>query len=394
MIRTRSNANSHRTTEIVKVDGMGIGGEQRRCYTKVLMQKPNTNTHRDSEANPSKQFSQIKLGVDVHADSYRVVRQIDNATPQPAQKMTPEKFLEFAARQMTLAAQVHSCYEAGPFGYSLHRQLLRMGIHNVVVRPQNWDELHKAVKTDKTDALALVQRLDRYVQGNNKALAVVRVPTEQEEQDRAQSRHREQLQKDRQTHEAQGRSLLLYQGRRVRGQWWKERAWARLRKQLPDWLSALLENLRVLILSVDALLQKVSLQIQNQAPGQPKGFGLLTSEVLRREVLDWKRFNNRRQVASLTGMCPGVRASGNQSRSGPISKHGNPRLRRALVELAWRVVRYQPDYQPVKRWRAILQQRQSGGARKKAIVAIGRRLAIDLWRLQTGRCTAAQLKLG
>ena len=358
-----------------------------------MKNKPDTNTHCNTEAKAQVQYTQIKLGVDVHADFYLVVRQIDSATPQPAQKMTPEKFLEFAARQLKLAAQVHSCYEAGPFGYPLHRQLVKMGIHNVVVRPQNWDELHKGVKTDKTDALALVQRLDRYVQGNHKALAIVRVPTEQEEQDRAQSRHREQLQNDRQAHEAQGRSLLLYHGRRVRGQWWKDRSWTALKKELPDWLSVLLENLRVLILSADTLLQKLSAEIQSQAVCQPKGFGLLTSEVLRREVLDWKRFNNRRQVASLTGMCPGVRASGNQSRSGPISKHGNPRLRRALVELAWRVVRYQPDYGPVKRWQATLRQKQSPAARKKAIVAIGRRLAIDLWRLQTGRCTATQLKL-
>jgi len=330
----------------------------------------------------------------VHADSYRVVRQIDSATPQPAQKMTPAKYLEFAARQLSLAEEVHSCYEAGPFGYGLHRKLVKLGINNVVVRPQNWDELGRKVKTDKTDALALVQRLDRYVQGNAKALAVVCVPTEQQEQERALSRHREQLQKDRQTHEAQGRSLLLCQDRRVRGQWWKARAWAIHQQDLPGWLSAILENLRRLILAADELLQAVSLQIQSQALDQPKGFGLLTSEVLRREVLDWHRFKNRRQVASLTGMCPGVRASGNQSISGPINKHGNPRLRRALVELAWRVVRYQPRYGPVVKWWPVLEQKQSRGARKKAIVAIGRRLAIDLWRLQTGRCTVAELNLG
>jgi transposase len=370
-----------------------LAGEQNSCYTKDMKKQSDTNTHGHSETNPAIKFSQIKLGVDVHADSYRVVRQIDSATPQPAQKMTPEKFLEFAARQLTLAREVHSCYEAGPFGYSLHRKLLAMGIQNVVVRPQNWDELHKGVKTDKTDALALVQRLDRYVQGNCRALAVITVPSEAAEQARAQSRQREQLQKDRQVHEAQGRSLLLYQGRRVSGRWWQERTWERLQASLPAWLKLLLENLRVLILAADGLLQQVTLQIERQAQSQPKGFGRLTSEVLRREVLDWKRFNNRRQVASLTGMCPGVRASGKQSVSGSISKHGNPRLRRALVELAWRVVRYQPRYGPVVKWQAVMSQKQHRGARKKAIVAIGRRLAIDLWRLETGRCTAAQLKL-
>src|SRR5947208_10927175 len=183
--------------------------------------KTKSNTHNHKQSQLTLKYTQIKLGVDVHADSFRVVRQIDSATPQPAQKMSPEQFLSFAQRQLSLAQEVHCCYEAGPFGYSLHRQLLKMGVKNVVVRPQNWDEFGRQVKTDKTDALALAQRLDRYVQGNTKALAVIRVPTEQEEQQRAQSRHREQLQKDRQTHEAQGRSLMLYQGYRLQGAWWK-----------------------------------------------------------------------------------------------------------------------------------------------------------------------------
>ena len=358
-----------------------------------MKKEPLANTHVNTQAQPAHKFTQIKLGVDVHADSYRVVRQIDGATPQPAQKMSPGDFLKFARKQLALAREVHCCYEAGPFGYGLHRELVQHGIHNVVVRPQNWDELGRGVKTDKTDALALVQRLDRYVQGNTKALAVICVPTPEQEQQRAQTRHREQLQKDRQTHEAQGRSLLLNHGHRVTGQWWKEGAWQKLKTKLPPWISAILENFRQLILCADQLLDKATVQIQQSAPCQPKGVGILTSEVLRREVLDWGRFKNRRQVASLTGMCPGVHASGNKSLTGSITKHGNPRLRRVLVELAWRVVRYQPHYPPVIRWGPVLAQRQNRGARKKAIVAIGRRLAIDLWRIATGRATAAQLQL-
>jgi transposase len=354
---------------------------------------PHANTHIVNPPEATAKFTLIKLGVDVHADSYRVVRQIDSATPQPAQKMTPAQFLQFARRQRSLAQEVHSCYEAGPFGYGLHRQLLDLGVKNVVVRPQNWDELGRGIKTDKTDALALVQRLDRYVQGNTKALAVVTVPTPEQEQARVRTRHREQLQKDRQVHEAQGRSLLLSQGHRITGSWWKDPGWQVLQQRLPAWLVEVLENFRRLILCVDERLQQATVQIQRQAPPQPKGFGALTRQTLGAEVLDWHRFTNRRQVASLTGMCPGVRASGLKSLSGSITKHGNPRLRRALIELAWRVTRFQPDYGPVVRWRPVLAQRQNRGARKKAIVAIGRRLAIDLWRIETGRCQAAELGL-
>jgi transposase len=355
--------------------------------------KPNANTHNTTQTQKAPKAKIIKLGIDVHADSYRVVRQLDNAAPQPAQKFTPVDFLLWAAKQLTQAGQVHSCYEAGPFGYGLHRALLKMGVHNVVVRPQNWDELGKGVKTDRTDARALVERLDRYVQGNPHALAVVTVPTPEQERERAQSRHREQLLKDRQAHEAQGRSFLLYHDRRVRGRWWETRFWEQLAKVIEPWQKEILENLRKLILLADEQLQKTETQLLIDAKSPARGFGSLSCELLRREVLDWKRFKNRRQVASLTGMCPGVRASGLKSISGSITKHGNPRIRRLLVEMAWRVARYQPDYGPVKRWKSVLAAKAHPGGRKKAIVAIGRKLAIDIWRLETERTTVEELHL-
>jgi transposase len=78
-----------------------------------------------------------------------------------------------------------------------------------------------------------------------------------------------------------------------------------------------------------------------------------------------------------------------------VTKHGNPRLRAALVECAWRMVRFQPQYPPVKKRLVILAKgaRATGAQRKKAIVAVARHLAVDLWRVHTGRNTAAQLGL-
>jgi transposase len=352
-----------------------------------------TNTQKTSSTKTAPKAKLIKLGIDVHADSYRVVRQMDNATPQPAQKFTPAEFLTWVGKQLRLGEQVHSCYEAGPFGYSLHRQLLKLGVHNVVVRPQNWDELGRKVKTDKTDALALVIRLDRYIQGNRHALAVITIPTLEQEQARALSRHREQLVKDRQTHEAQGRSFLLYHGRRVKGRWWQPSTWELLQKLLAPWQGRILENLRALILLANQQLTQAEKEVVAQVPSPAKGFGALTCQLLQREVLDWNRFKNRRQVASLTGLCPSVHASGRHSLQGAITKHGNPRLRRLLVELAWRVIRFQPHYPPVQKWKKQLENRSAKGGRKKAAVAIGRHLAIDLWRMETGRTTAAQLHL-
>src|ERR1022692_609359 len=94
----------------------------------------------------------IKLGIDVHLDRYVVVRQIDGGAPQPPQRFSPSQFLEWAQKQTALAQQVYSCYEAGPFGYRLHRKLKESGLTNYVIRPRDWDEYGKKVKTDKRDA--------------------------------------------------------------------------------------------------------------------------------------------------------------------------------------------------------------------------------------------------
>jgi transposase len=123
--------------------------------------------------------------------------------------------------------------------------------------------------------------------------------------------------------------------------------------------------------------------------------GKLTTVVLTREICDWKRFNNRRAISSYTGLCPGERSSGSKRIPGSVTKRGNPRVRAALVECAWRMVRFQPQYPPVQKRLAVLAKgsRALGAVRKKAIVAVARRLAVDLWRIHTSRKTAAQLGL-
>ena len=109
--------------------------------------------------------------------------------------------------------------------------------------------------------------------------------------------------------------------------------------------------------------------------------------MVEREVGDWKRFTNRRQVGSYTGLCGGVSASGQSHHLLPITKHGNVRLRTALVELAWRLVVWQRDCKLVKKWWGVLNPlgKATRAARKKAIVAVARQMAVDLWRWRTGR---------
>src|SRR5580658_4395239 len=151
--------------------------------------KINSEVRAEQAASKTPQPHQtIKLGLDVHADTIVVVRILDHSTPQPAQKFTPAKFLKWIKAQVELADHVHSCYEAGPFGYGLHRDLVKFGVQNVVVQPVCLDERHTGVNHDKSDAKELAQRLDRYVSGNTHALARVCVPTPAQERKRIASR--------------------------------------------------------------------------------------------------------------------------------------------------------------------------------------------------------------
>ncbi|HEY1764676.1 MAG TPA: hypothetical protein VGF85_07110 [Opitutaceae bacterium] len=78
-----------------------------------------------------------------------------------------------------------SCYEAGPTGYQRHRQLLADGIESLVVVPQRLDVDGRGQKTNRLDARALVERLERYHRGNRQALAIVRMATPEQEQEQA-----------------------------------------------------------------------------------------------------------------------------------------------------------------------------------------------------------------
>jgi len=358
----------------------------------MTKQKLNTSEVRAEQVAKTK-LPTLKLGLDIHADTIVVVRILDNSAPQPAQTFTPTRFLSWVQTQLTLAEVVHSCYEAGPFGYGLHRALVALGVQNVVVQPVCLDEHHKGVNHDKSDAQELALRLDRYVAGNPKALATVRVPTPAEEQARIESRQREQLKREVRRLAAQGRSLLLTQGWREKKGWWEGRRWTALQSKLPAWLAERLERFRRVLDTLTAELATATADLEAAAPAlRPKGLGGLTYAVVEREVGDWHRFGNRRQVGSYTGLCGGVSSSGPNTRLLPITKHGNVRLRTALVELAWRLVVWQRDSVLVRKWWGVLgNPKATRAAKKKAIVAVARQMAVDLWRWRTGRIQPAAL---
>jgi transposase len=373
----------------------------------------------------------IKLGVDTHGGQYTFARMIDHQGVQPAQKLSPAAFLEFLRRQTTLAQKVVMVYEAGPYGFALHRQAVAMGVQCLVCAPERLSRGRRRVN-DKIDARELLSRLDRHLAGNTTALRLVAVPTLELELSRRLARERNTYRKEHQRWKARGRSLLHIMGIHRPGRWWEPLRLAELLEQINQQHGAAakelvdtelkrdLEMMQLMGKKLDELTAQLRQSAREKAklatdqstkgkfttgestagkdnggddsnpPVRIKGIGGLSSELLDREMGDWNRFANRRQVASYTGLCPGEDSSGESQMSLSIDKHGNPRVRAVLVELAWLLPLYQPDYCRLKRWKPVLES-GSRAMRKKAAVALARQLAVDLWRIKTAKMTPQSL---
>ena len=360
-----------------------------------------------SQATPAEL---IKLGVDTHAGQYTFARMIDHSGIQPSQSLSPEEFLKFLSKQRQMARRVVMVYEAGPYGYSLYRQAIELGVECLVCAPERLSRRKRV--NDKIDARELLSRLDRYLAGNTTALRLVNVPTIEQEMSRRQGRERNVYRKERQRWVARGRSLLHTMGIARPGRWWdmkvhqslmqriEERYGPSVAKQTAAELEGMLQMLEPIEKKLEELTKTLCEQAkkkrQSKSRGSSasriKGIGDLSEELLDREIGDWNRFANRRQIASYTGLCPGEDSSGDSQRSLSIDKHGNPRVRAVLVELAWLLPRFQPRYYRLRRWKKIF----SGSGKtmkKKAAVALARQLAVDLWRIKTGRVQPEELGL-
>lgn len=344
-----------------------------------------------------KRYGVVKLTQDVHAHFYVSCLQEEGQQPKAPRKLEPRDHLRWVAQLVEQSEKVYSCYEAGPTGFALHRQLTKLGVENIVVAPTCLDEQGKRVNNDKSDTLQLAGRLDRYVAGNKRIFTVVRIPTEEEEQRRAWPRQRKQLQGQRLSLASQGRALVLSQGVAVDNQWWQQAKWKRHQQTLAAWLITHLEVFRRIILAVDEQIDLIDKKIlagrKARAEAKPKYAGDTSLEVIETEVCDWKRFSSWRKAGSYCGLTGGVSASGQAHRDLSITKRGNRRLRTALIEMAWRLALHQPDYWLTRKWAPILNPKAKAHrrCRKKAIVAYARALFVDLWKWKTGRITAEQL---
>ena len=173
--------------------------------------------------------------LDLHAKQVTECRQLDGATAKPAQQWSPWKLSTQVENWVKEGIKVYSCYEAGACGYWYHRELTKVGAVNFVVVPRQLEnQCIRHQKTDRLDARALLDRLEKYLGGNRYAMSLVAVPSVEEEQQRSLVRYREQLMRDRRRAEARGRAIALCQGIEVPAGWWREARWREFRQELPS----------------------------------------------------------------------------------------------------------------------------------------------------------------
>lgn len=337
----------------------------------------------------------IKLGVDMHQKSYVVSAKIDGSAPLRAKRMSPQDFFAFVSSILPKFVRVYCCYEVGCFGYQAHRRLESLGVSSYVIRPVNLDRFRKRVKTDSGDARQLALYLDGYVQGNERSFSPVTVPSEEQERARSVTRHREMLMRERKRLAAVGSGNARYYGFEAKGAWYSGPGFAELERALPEHLLKLLRSLRSVILEIQEQIRQTEKRMQAMPAGAlPRGMGATLYQQLEREAGDWGRFASGKRVASYTGLCPCEDSSAERRRQGSVNKSGNPRMRRLFVEWVWLLLQWNPGYRGLDKWREkLLAAKASKSSRKKIVVAVARQLAVDWWRVRTGRLRPEDLGL-
>ena len=328
------------------------------------------------------------VGLDVHKETIAVAV-ADGRGGEPRARATIPNAPEAVGkllRALGPAARLRVCYEAGPCGYGLHRQLTGLGVACAVVAPSLVPtKPGDRVKTDRRDALKLA-RLHRAGE-----LTAVWVPDEAHEALRDLTRARAAAVAE--VHRCRQRlgKFLLRLGLRppagvapwtVRHRDWLDG----LRLPQPAQHLVLTEALHGLDQAA-ARLDRLEAAVAEAAQAGPhaplvgalqslRGVGPVTAATLVAELGDLRRFATARQLMAYAGLVPSEHSSGGRTRRGGITKTGNAHVRRVLVEAAW-------HYRHPPRIGRDLRRRQRGqpAAAVEAAWAAQGRLNRRYWRL-------------
>ena len=347
----------------------------------------------------SKSRNAVAIAEGERSGEVRFLGEIDN---------TPEATSKLVRKLAGRYARLTFCYEAGPTGYGLYRQIARMGHTCMVVAPSLIPKRPgDRVKTNRRDALSLARQL------RAGELTAVWVPDPRHEAMRDLTRARGAAVVDLRSKRQQVSGFLLRLGRHYSGKktWTKAHmTWlagqklehAEQRIAFEEMLLAVRqaeERVARLEAAIRAAVPDWSLAAVVEALMAMRGIDMIAATAFLAEIGDLSRFQTPRELMGYLGLVPSEHSTGDTIKRGPITKAGNRRARRVLVESAWsyrhpprvgkdkqakvaaappavRAIAWKAQHRLYGRYRALVRK---GKLKTVAITAIARELAGFIW---------------
>jgi transposase len=348
--------------------------------------------------------------VELSLDKWLVGAIVPGITRDPLKALVPDpqalikllyRWRDEAVKAGSKITRIVVGFEAGRDGFWLARWLRARGIEAYVIHPTSIpvSREQRRAKTDRLDIALLKRSLLGWLRGEKKHCTMAAIPTLAEEDAKRPHREREQLIGKRTGIVNRMKAALVRLGIRDFNPKLRKAAeqLAILRTPEgsaipPNTLAELkreMEHLRFINQQIKQIEDERLRDLQDapkdtnhvavQTMLQVKSLGIETADMLASEVFT-RQYRDQRAIARYAGLTGSPDESGRRRREKGLAKAGNARVRRGMIELAWRFLMYQPDTALVQWYRARV---AAGKKTKIAIVALARKLLVALWRLVT-----------
>jgi len=359
---------------------------------------------------PFEQESTLVAVVELSQASWLIAGVVPGVERQPLKKMAPDedallrllhRWRDEAIRNGHPITRITVALEAGRDGFWLARWLTKHGIEAHVIHSSSVavSREHRRAKTDRLDTAMLNRVFLGWLRGERGHCTMVAVPSLEEEDAKRPSRERENLVGERTRIINRLKAVLARLG--IRGFNPKLRKAPQRLDSLrtpegfpipPNTLDEMRRDFARLALLREQIkaIEQARLERLQQAPqtgpnamirmlASIPGVGLETADMLVQEVLS-RNLRDRRAVGRFVGLTGAPDESGAKRREKGLSKAGNARVRRGMIQLAWRFVRFHKD-SALAIWFRSRTEGPSAARKTKMIVALARKLIIALWRM-------------
>jgi len=358
------------------------------------------------------QDATIVAVIEMSQSSWLIAGTVPGIERQPLKKIVPDavallrllqRWRDEATRGGRCVARIAVAFEAGRDGFWLARWLMRHEIETHVIHPTSVavSREHRRAKTDRLDTAMLMRVFLGWLRGERGHCGMVAVPSLEEEDARRPSRERENLVSERTRIVNRMKAALARLG--IRGFKPELRKAAQQLESLhtpeespipPNTLDELRRDLaRLAILRGQIIaIEQTRLERLEPAPhtganamirllASVIGVGIETADMLVREALS-RGLRDRRAVARYAGLTGSPDESGTRRHEKGLAKSGNARVRRGMIQLAWRFLMFQRD-SVLAQWFRARTEGVKGARKTTMIVALARKLLIALWRMVT-----------